>query len=304
MLDTVDGLGTGAPAAGGPSQLQGVTRIPPYDRQDKLRFDTALSGEICDDCGSPAERTPLRGIIGPSTGAEDVPGAQGPADRTERTERIERIERLAAAHAAYPAESGDAASAVDAIRAAHPVRPADASGGTPPAEVAYPSDLAEAAEAADPAWPVRLRDRPAQDTTLVEPAAWRPLLQSSNPTPEGLAAHELPAHELRSLLADSVSRLLASDPLSVQRQVRFELRGETFPGVWITLQEVGGRIEVNLDCPTAAMHGQLSTLVRREADWVARRCRREVMLRVNRIGDGTEESDEPGSAPFEVWGRA
>ncbi len=287
--------------------MQGVTRIPPYDRQDKLRFDTALSGEICDDCGSPAERTPLRGIIGPSTGAEDVPGAQGPADRTERTERIERIERierLAAAHAAYPAESGDAASAVDAIRAAHPVRPADASGGTPPAEVAYPSDLAEAAEAADPAWPVRLRDRPAQDTTLVEPAAWRPLLQSSNPTPEGLAAHELPAHELRSLLADSVSRLLASDPLSVQRQVRFELRGETFPGVWITLQEVGGRIEVNLDCPTAAMHGQLSTLVRREADWVARRCRREVMLRVNRIGDGTEESDEPGSAPFEVWGRA
>jgi hypothetical protein len=155
-------------------------------------------------------------------------------------------------------------------------------------------------------------ERIAEATPLPEATVLPGSIQAMDVTPRVPAATlatstfdaESQASEVQALLADAVTRFIVSDPLTLHRQVRFELGSDAFSGVWVTLQEASGRIDVSLACPNEATHAQLCALVQREADGVARRCRRDVTLRVHRARANDDDPEVPVFLSVEVLGRA
>ena len=137
----------------------------------------------------------------------------------------------------------------------------------------------------------------------VAPPASLPVPISDAPVPMSQEA-PVRGRDLAALVEESVSRFLASTGPSQPRQVRIELKGEVYAGVWISLQEVGGQVQVDLVCASEAARLQLGALVLREADAMARRCRRDLLVRV--VGDprDDDDTDRPTAAVTEVVGRA
>ena len=65
-----------------------------------------------------------------------------------------------------------------------------------------------------------------------------------------------------------------------------EIRPEILPGVRVLLHELHGRIQVDFICSVEASRRALGAVARREAGELARRCRRDVLVRIQAEDDG------------------
>lgn len=104
-----------------------------------------------------------------------------------------------------------------------------------------------------------------------------------------------PARELGALLEHTVSRLMMGEGPSGTSKIRFALKGEALAGVWVTMHEAEGRIHVEMRGGTEAARAQLEAMARREIDSLARRCKRDLLIRV-----GAEEDPEGADADLSV----
>ncbi len=79
-----------------------------------------------------------------------------------------------------------------------------------------------------------------------------------------------------------------------------EIRPEILSGVRVVLREAEGRVEVNFFCSVEASQQVLTAIAQREATEMARRCRRDLLVRVQ-ADDEDRERDSSGRARgFEV----
>lgn len=100
-----------------------------------------------------------------------------------------------------------------------------------------------------------------------------------------------------------MSQLQVSEGPSDLRQVRFELKTGLLSGVWVTLQQAQGRIEIDIRGGTGAARVHLSAVVQREVDGMARRCKRDLLVRISVGQEGHEDQDVLESL-VEVIGQA
>lgn len=90
----------------------------------------------------------------------------------------------------------------------------------------------------------------------------------------------LPPGVLSDWLQQAVSALQVGEGVGGVQQVRLDIKPELIPGVRVILQEVGGRVQVDFICSVEASRQRLGAVAQREATEIARRCRREMVLRV------------------------
>jgi hypothetical protein len=105
-------------------------------------------------------------------------------------------------------------------------------------------------------------------------------------------------------LQQAVTRLQVGEGSDGKREVRFDIQASVLPGVRVVLQEANGRVQVDFICSVDASRHVLSEIAQREASEMARRCRRDLLLRVH-----TEDEDpdlDPALRPraIEVLGIA
>ncbi len=167
---------------------------------------------------------------------------------------------------------------------------------TPPAPVVFPS--APESMRADP---IAFTVQEPPPAAFLPTALQAPLPDTLAPSPQETTARSA---DLAALIERSVATFLASLDPSQPRQVRFELKAQAYAGVWVSLQEVAGRVQVEFVCASEAARQHLSAIVLREADTMARRCRRDLQFRVT--ADLQEDDDADLAAPpvVEVAGRA
>ncbi len=81
-------------------------------------------------------------------------------------------------------------------------------------------------------------------------------------------------------LQNAVASLQVAEGVQGARQVYLEIKPEILPGVRVVLQEVKGRVQVDFICSVQASHQVLGAIAQREAADMARRCRRDLVLRI------------------------
>jgi hypothetical protein len=105
-------------------------------------------------------------------------------------------------------------------------------------------------------------------------------------------------------LQQAISSLQVSQGTASNREVRFDIRSEILPGVRVVLQESNGRVQVDFICSVEASRHLVSEIAQREVSEMARRCRRDLVLRV-RAEDEDPDGDPALRPPaIEVWGIA
>lgn len=120
----------------------------------------------------------------------------------------------------------------------------------------------------------------------------QPMGSNLNPVDMPLAVRPDPSvGRLIEWLNETLVGLQVSDRSSGPQLVRMELKSDLLPGVSVTFQEVDGRIQVDLNCRVDHSRKLLASLVRREAPEMARRCRRDLLLRVHADGDDLDSAD-------------
>lgn len=152
--------------------------------------------------------------------------------------------------------------------------------------------------------PPRLVDEMWRDPQAVGfmPAGLAPVAGSAVAVPSGQETR--PPRDFSAVFEEMVSRLLVSEGPSGTGQVRMELKGEGLSGVWLTMKEAQGQVQVDVVCATDAARMHLSELVRRGADGAARRCRRDLVIRVGTAGRDPQVLGEGDASIDEVLGRA
>ncbi len=98
--------------------------------------------------------------------------------------------------------------------------------------------------------------------------------------------HSLPPGALTDWIQQTVSDLRVFEGNVGTSQVRLDIKPELLPGVRVIVQEAGGRIQVDFICSAESSRRLLGAVARREATDMARRCRRDLLLRVQ-----SEEDD-------------
>ena len=104
------------------------------------------------------------------------------------------------------------------------------------------------------------------------------LFGSLQPPGERPAAGLAPA--LSSRIGDGIERLMVDDGSNGNRQVRMELKDDLLPGVTVALQELEGRLQVDFICSNETSRLRLNEAAPSQAQALAERLRREVLLRV------------------------
>lgn len=92
----------------------------------------------------------------------------------------------------------------------------------------------------------------------------------------GAAAAPAWAGQLEKML----SRLMVGEGTAGGKQVRMELSDDVLPGVTVAIQEVDGRLQVEFICSVPASRLRLEASVPQEAQPLAQRLGRDVLLRV------------------------
>ncbi len=117
-------------------------------------------------------------------------------------------------------------------------------------------------------------------------------------TPQPPAAHHTQdSPQLASQVSDAVERLMVDDSGHGSRQVRMELKDDVLPGVTVVLQEQDGRLQVDFICSVEASRLKLNTAAPEQAQTLAQRLQRDVLLRV-------QTDDEEDLRLFEAAGSA
>jgi len=94
------------------------------------------------------------------------------------------------------------------------------------------------------------------------------------------------------VIEQAVARLMVGVDRDGAKQVRVELRNEWMPGVRMVLQEAGGRVQIDLICSVEASRHRLSAISSREVGDIARRCKRDLLVRV-RSEESADVEDSP-----------
>jgi flagellar hook-length control protein FliK len=120
------------------------------------------------------------------------------------------------------------------------------------------------------------------------PATQAPLAAGPQGPAPALAetTHSLPPGALTDWIQQTVSDLKVFEGNVGTSQVRLDIKPELLPGVRVIVQEAGGRIQVDFICSAESSRRLLGAVARREATDMARRCRRDLLLRVQ-----SEEDD-------------
>lgn len=139
-------------------------------------------------------------------------------------------------------------------------------------------------------------DQPASRQASEVPLAGGGGLPGTAPLLSGATTQAQAAAEPRMLPAqvieDTVARLMVGVDRDGAHQVRVELRHELMPGVRMVLQEAGGRVQIDLICAVEASRSRLSAISSREIGDIARRCKRDLLVRVQ-----SEESADAEDSP-------
>ena len=88
------------------------------------------------------------------------------------------------------------------------------------------------------------------------------------------------APALSSRIGDGIERLMVDDGSNGNRQVRMELKDDLLPGVTVALQELEGRLQVDFICSNETSRLRLNEAAPSQAQALAERLRREVLVRV------------------------
>ena len=102
----------------------------------------------------------------------------------------------------------------------------------------------------------------------------------------------------------AISSLQVSQGTAGNREVRFDIRPEVLPGVRVVVQESNGRVQVDFICSVEASRHVVSEIAQREASEMARRCRRDLLLRVQVEDEDPDLDPALRSRAIEVWGIA
>jgi hypothetical protein len=102
----------------------------------------------------------------------------------------------------------------------------------------------------------------------------------------------------------AISSLQVGQGTAGNREVRFDIRPEVLPGVRVVVQESNGRVQVDFICSVEASRHVVSEIAQREASEMARRCRRDLLLRVQVEDEDPDLDPALRSRAIEVWGIA
>ncbi len=94
------------------------------------------------------------------------------------------------------------------------------------------------------------------------------------------ASRSLDSGVITGWLQNAIASLQVAEGAQGARQVHLEIKPEILPGVRVVLQEVQGRVQVDFICSVQASHQVLGAIAQREAADMARRCRRDLVLRI------------------------
>jgi hypothetical protein len=89
-----------------------------------------------------------------------------------------------------------------------------------------------------------------------------------------------PDPQLFRRIGEVVERLMVGDGRSGNRQVRMDLKEDLLPGVTVTVQELDGRLEVDFTCIHDLPRQRLADAAPEQAQVLASRLDRDVLLRV------------------------
>lgn len=110
----------------------------------------------------------------------------------------------------------------------------------------------------------------------------------------------LPPGALSDWLQETVSDLKVYKGDAGMSQVRLDIKPEFLPGVRVILQEAGGRIQVDFICLAESSRRLLGSVARREATEMARRCGRDLLLRVHSDEDDQDARAGTSSDAIEI----
>lgn len=96
------------------------------------------------------------------------------------------------------------------------------------------------------------------------------------------------APALSSRIGDGIERLMVDDGSNGNRQVRMALKDDLLPGVTVAIQELDGRLQVDFICSDESSRLRLNEAAPSQAQALAERLRREVLLRVQ-----TDDPEDP-----------
>ena len=133
-----------------------------------------------------------------------------------------------------------------------------------------------------------------------------PTAQVSPPTPAAPPERSPPstAAAISDWLQQAVTRLQVGEGADGNQEVRFDIRPEVLPGVRVVLHESNGRVQVDFICSVDASRHVLSEIAQREASEMARRCRRDLLLRVQSEDEDSDLDPALRLRPIEVLGIA
>lgn len=101
----------------------------------------------------------------------------------------------------------------------------------------------------------------------------------------GSAQERVQAHPA---IGEMVERLMVDDGSHGGKQVRMELKDELLPGVTVAIQELEGRLQVDFICSVESSRLRLEAAAPEQAQVLAGRLKRGVLLRVQ-----TDDADDP-----------
>ncbi len=156
----------------------------------------------------------------------------------------------------------------------------------------------------DPETPKPSRDEPVLPVFLASDS----FPMSQVPLPTAAQAPERSSLSAAAAVSDwlqqAVTRLQVGEGTHGKQEVRFEIRPEVLPGVRVVLQETNGRVQVDFICSVDASRHVLSEIAQREASEMARRCRRDLLLRVQTDDEDPDLDPVLRSRSIEVLGIA
>jgi hypothetical protein len=106
-------------------------------------------------------------------------------------------------------------------------------------------------------------------------------------TPAPVQADAVPT-ALGRHVEDAVERLMVDEDRAGQRQVRMELKDDVLPGVSVVILENEGRLQVDFICSQESSRLRLNRAAPQQAQTLAERLAREVLLRVM-----TDDDEDP-----------
>lgn len=124
-------------------------------------------------------------------------------------------------------------------------------------------------------------ENPAQAQTPSAPFSLFGAPKAETPAPPADTA-------LSRRVGEAVEKLMVGDGSSGNKQVRIELKDDVLPGVSVTVQELDGRLQVDFTCSVESSRIKLNAAAPGQAQELAQRLRRDVLVRVQ-----TDDEEDP-----------